>query len=87
MMNMNIQCTGDTTWNIQDSSGTILIQRGPYGLANTLHEEYYCDITTDEKTFTIFDSFGDGIVSLHRYSSYNLHSTIVDINSFMCIII
>lgn len=52
----------ETAWNIRNSAGSIVHIGGPYpGQANQLLE-FTLDLTADDcYTFTIFDSFGDGI--------------------------
>lgn len=50
----------ETTWELRDDEGTLLFSGGPYVAGQTLHEHFWC-LPTGCYTFTIFDSYGDGI--------------------------
>ncbi len=50
----------ETTWNLKNSAGTIIYEGGPYGASYTAYIEPWC-LLEDCYTFTIFDSFGDGL--------------------------
>ena len=51
---------GETTWALTDLDGAVVVSGGPYSDANTLYEESIC-VGDGCYTFTINDSFGDGI--------------------------
>ena len=51
---------GETTWDITDATGNVLVSGGPYSAAATTVTEQVC-IIDGCFTFTIYDSYGDGI--------------------------
>lgn len=67
------QYPGETTWQVTDGGDVVLASGGPYsGLANgTVVTEEIC-LPEDCYTFTIFDSFGDGICCAYGNGSYTL---------------
>jgi hypothetical protein len=53
---------GENSWSIDDTTGTTVRSRGPFDSANMTYSD---DLCLDESmcyTFTILDSYGDGIV-------------------------
>lgn len=62
---------GETTWQIVDASGAIVAAGGPYSGANTSRTEELC-LTDGCYTFTIFDSYGDGICCSYGNGSFSL---------------
>lgn len=48
----------ECTWDIKNSSGTVLFSGGPYGNNQTVYEQFYLDI--DCNSFNIYDAYGDG---------------------------
>ncbi len=61
----------ETTWNIKNSSGTILYSGGPYSVSNTLNNISLC-LPTGCYTFTINDAYGDGICCVYGSGYYNV---------------
>lgn len=63
----------ETTWQITDENDVVLASGGPYsGLASgTVLTEDVC-LPEDCYTFTVFDSFGDGICCAYGAGSYTL---------------
>lgn len=51
----------ETTWQLENAEGTIISTGGPYTNGNTDHILQLCLPEDECFTFTIFDSFGDGI--------------------------
>ncbi len=52
----------ETTWELRNGSGTVVMSGGPYGNATTYNETY--EVPAGEEgcyEFKIYDSFGDGI--------------------------
>ncbi|MBR9919998.1 MAG: T9SS type A sorting domain-containing protein [Bacteroidetes bacterium] len=62
---------GETTWEIEDDNGTVIYEGGPYGSTNTLFVEEFCLDPEGCYTFTIFDSYGDGICCNYGLGNYN----------------
>ncbi len=63
----------ETTWNFKNSSGTVLYSGGPYTNNNsTPINETFIINEDDCYTFTINDSFGDGICCEYGIGSYIL---------------
>ncbi|MCB0570063.1 MAG: T9SS type A sorting domain-containing protein [Phaeodactylibacter sp.] len=50
----------ETSWELKDGAGNVLYSGGPYDQETTLIEEEWCLADTCY-TFTIFDSYGDGL--------------------------
>jgi len=63
---------GETTWEVADSNGTILFSGGPYAENETLFTEEWCLDPAGCYSFTIFDSYGDGICCGYGQGSYNI---------------
>ena len=51
----------ETTWEVTDDAGNILFSGGPYTETETQYTEEFCLDPEGCYTFTIFDSYGDGI--------------------------
>merc|ERR1712241_1261684 len=62
---------GETSWDIKDSSGNEEYQGSGYSDANTLHTTNMC-LASDEYTFTITDSYGDGICCSYGNGGYSI---------------
>lgn len=62
---------GETTWSITDGGGNTVASGGPYGSQSTTYVEDLC-LTDGCYTFTIFDSYGDGICCSWGNGSYSL---------------
>ncbi|MFT5382826.1 MAG: hypothetical protein ACI8VT_000504 [Saprospiraceae bacterium] len=52
---------GETTWDLFDPNGNVIYTGGPYMDGATLFEEQFCLNPDLCYTFTIYDSYGDGI--------------------------
>ena len=56
------QYPSETSWDIKDTSGNVLFSGGPYfGIPNYQPQEYFKCLPLGELTFTIYDSYGDGM--------------------------
>ena len=64
---------GETTWTLKNSNGTTIASGGPYSTAGGSVNQSFT-LTTDDFTFTIFDSYGDGICCGYGQGSYSLTS-------------
>ncbi|GGG51958.1 hypothetical protein GCM10011414_21950 [Croceivirga lutea] len=62
---------GETTWTLTAPSGQIA-SGGVYGSAGTTYSQTINTTETGIFTFTIFDSFGDGICCSYGIGSYNV---------------
>ena len=63
MVNINLdQYQSETTWDIKDSTGAVLATGGPYSNAPDYEPQFepVC-LPTGNLTFTIYDSYGDGL--------------------------
>ena len=63
IVNINLdQFQSETSWCIKDTNGTILVSGGPYSNAPDYEPQFepVC-LPTGNLTFTIFDSYGDGM--------------------------
>ena len=61
MVNINLdQFQSETTWDIKDTNGTILVSGGPYTNAPDYEPQFepVC-LPTGNLTFTIYDAYGD----------------------------
>ena len=63
----------ETTWNLKNGAGSTIASGGPYSGAGTTINETF-NIGTDNYTFSIFDSYGDGICCGYGNGSYSLTS-------------
>ena len=64
---------GETTWTVTDAVGNIVASGGPYEATGTVYEEQVC-IDEGCYTYTINDSFGDGICCAYGTGSYTVTS-------------
>ena len=63
---------GETTWRLTNTaSGSVLLSGGPYGQDEVVFDDI-CLSTTGCYTFTIFDSFGDGICCEYGIGSWTI---------------
>ncbi|MGK0366124.1 MAG: hypothetical protein ACI85O_003195, partial [Saprospiraceae bacterium] len=62
---------GETTWEVEDATGNIIFEGGPYTQAQTIYTEQWC-IPDACYTFRIFDSYGDGIQFGGIEGTYNI---------------
>lgn len=62
---------GETTWELRNDAGQLLYSGGPYSSANSTVSEDFC-VVDDCFTFTINDSYGDGICCGYGNGSYTL---------------
>jgi len=62
---------GETSWDIKDSSGNQKYDGSGYSDANTLHTLNMC-LETDEYTFNIADTYGDGICCSYGSGGYKI---------------
>jgi len=62
---------GETTWEVKNSAGVVLYAGGPYATPNTLNNIELC-LPTECYTFTIHDSYGDGICCSYGSGYYNI---------------
>jgi len=60
----------ETTWELETGDGSLAYDGGPYGAAVTQHMEHMCLDQGESYTFTIFDSFGDGICCFSGNGDY-----------------
>ena len=64
---------GETTWTVTDAAGTVVASGGPYATSATEYVEQVC-IDAGCYTFTINDSFGDGICCAYGTGAYTVSS-------------
>ena len=64
---------GETTWTVTDINGTLVASGGPYATTATEYVEQVC-VGAGCYTFTINDSFGDGICCGYGQGGYTLTS-------------
>jgi PKD repeat protein len=60
----------ETTWKVKDAGGTTLYSGGPY--ANSTQYTLDVNLQPGNYTFTIYDSWGDGICCAYGQGSYSL---------------
>merc|ERR1712190_32138 len=63
--------SGETSWDIKGSSGNKEYEGSGYSDANTLHTIDMC-LETDEYTFNIADTYGDGICCSYGSGGYKI---------------
>lgn len=63
---------GETTWEVTDETGAIIYAGGPYNQQETLEEFEMCLDSTQCYTFTIFDTYGDGICCGYGFGNYQI---------------
>ena len=63
LVNINLdQYPSETTWDIKDSLGNVLLSGGPYSNVPNYQPQFIGNcLPVGELTFTIYDSYGDGI--------------------------
>ncbi|MFZ1703151.1 MAG: zinc-dependent metalloprotease [Saprospiraceae bacterium] len=61
----------ETTWNLKNASNEIIYSGGPYSGANSIKLEDFC-LPNGCYTFTIFDSYGDGICCSYGQGYYHI---------------
>lgn len=69
----------ETTWNLKNSAGTILYSGGPYTNTSTLPTVFSQNwnlASNDCYTFTINDTYGDGICCVEGNGYYNIKSSL-----------
>ncbi len=74
----------ETTWDLKDASGTVVASGGPYNTQGGTVSQTF-NLASGDYTFTIYDSYGDGICCAYGNGSYSLTSgsvTIVQGGSF-----
>ena len=64
---------GETTWTVTDAEGIVVASGGPYASAATEYVQQVC-VDAGCYTFTINDSFGDGICCAYGTGAYTLTS-------------
>ena len=62
----------ETTWQLTNSNGTIIAQNGPLSNATTYSTNIEIPISEECYTFTINDSYGDGICCGYGTGSYTI---------------
>jgi len=63
---------GETTWEVADPNNTVLFSGGPFSGTSELNTIDMCLDTAQCYTFTIFDSYGDGICCGVGVGNYNM---------------
>ncbi len=58
----------ESSWNITDFSGQLILESDEFSLPDTVYRESKCISTTECYTFTIFDTYGDGLINNGTYS-------------------
>ena len=71
---------GETTWTVTDVAGTVVASGGPYDAVATEYVEQVC-IDAGCYTFTIIDSFGDGVCCGFGSGSYAVSTNGTDLAS------
>jgi hypothetical protein len=61
----------ETTWNLKNSANVIIYSGGPYTGANTIKTEDFC-LPDGCYTFTMLDSYGDGICCAYGQGYYHV---------------
>ena len=64
---------GETTWDLKDSGGATVASGGPYSTQGATINQTF-NLTAGDYTFTIYDSYGDGICCGYGQGSYSLTS-------------
>lgn len=64
----------ETSWDIKDSSSTVVASGGPYD-DDTAGQEYVSNISLPggDYTLTMYDSYGDGLFDGNNTGTYNLY--------------
>jgi len=68
----------ETTWDVVDATNTVVASGGPYsnGTAGTVYTENFT-LADGCYTFTIYDSYGDGLFDGANTGTYNLFCSII----------
>jgi len=68
----------ETTWDVKDSAGTVVQSGGPYtdGTAGIPIDETFT-LADGSYTFTIYDSYGDGLFDGNNTGTYRLSCSII----------
>lgn len=73
----------EITWELKDEQDSVIISGGPYtGAPNTLFTSYACVDSAGCYSFTIYDTYGDGIFPPGYFEIYLNDSLIVYNNTF-----
>lgn len=64
---------GETTWDLKDNGGATVASGGPYSTAGSTVNQSF-NLADGDYTFTIYDSYGDGICCGYGNGSYSLVS-------------
>ena len=62
----------ETSWTVVDDAGNEIASGGSYGAPNSPFEDIFCISLTECYTFTIFDTYGDGICCQFGEGNYAL---------------
>ena len=71
----------ETSWNIKNANGTILVNRGNYTLPQSLYTLSYC-LPAGCYTFNISDTYGDGILSVGYFKVLQGTTVLLNNNPF-----
>jgi photosystem II stability/assembly factor-like uncharacterized protein len=61
----------ETSWTIEDDNSVVVASGGGYGAANSIFESIHC-LAYGCYTFTIYDTYGDGICCAYGTGSFEL---------------
>ena len=61
----------ETTWTLTDAAGVTVLSGGPYATTATAYQDEIC-VADGCFTFTILDSFGDGVCCAYGIGSYEI---------------
>ena len=73
----------ETTWVLRDTAGTTVASGGPYSIAYNLYVDTVCVDSVECYEFTIYDSYGDGLIIPGYYELYLNSDSIASNHSFM----
>jgi hypothetical protein len=62
----------ETSWEIADPAGNVIYSGGPYAAGTTVFNQSYCLSANTCYTFTVFDSWGDGMCCQYGEGSYTV---------------
>ena len=62
---------GETTWNLQDATGTVVLSGGPYSSTGTIYTSSVC-LSDGCYSLTVLDSANDGLCCAYGVGSYSL---------------
>lgn len=66
------QYPGETSWSIEDEDGNVVAASPAFGSAGTDFSDTVSGLASGCYTFTIFDSYGDGICCAYGNGSYSI---------------